>query len=159
MATSPAKAETAPVTKDVTVERLLSIVQTHDGGIRQLDLVMDRMKENLQGRVATLNNNKIESMARALFDDDSETGKAMKAVLLRLKKNGEIVTEISPFDVYGLYPLTEVGLANQYVDPTSLWADVDTYETDPLYYRLTELGSSVANRVIGLEEERNKLKR
>ena len=158
MATIPAKAKTAPVTKDVTVERLLSIVQAHNDGIRQLDLFMDRMKENLQGRVATLNNNKIESMARALFDDDSETGKAMKAVLLKLKKNGEIVTE-NPFNIDGLYDLTEVGLANQYVDPTSLWADVDTYETDPFYYRLTELGSSVANRVIGLEEERNKLKR
>jgi hypothetical protein len=103
-------------------------------------------QENLTKSFETTKNGvievKVKEIAGILNSDDSELGKAMKQLLLDIKAKGDVTAE-EPFSVPGLMELEGAKLIDRYVAPSSLWADVDTYETDPATYVLTPLGRKV----------------
>ncbi len=103
-------------------------------------------------------------IAMALAADDSEAGMDMKRLLQAApsyectdltkeswgwKHSAPVTSERDPFD-----SLLNARLLATYVPPSSLWADVDTYDTDPTYYILTELGRRVVEKLRGPAEKR-----
>ncbi len=118
---------------------LLRTVNKYYGAVKEAQAEYAR---NISAAVTA----KTKEMARAIDTDDSDDGKRMKDILLSLREGGCMPTE-SPFLVRGLSELESIKLVKPDVNPASLYADIDTYETDPTVYVLTDIGRIVANRI------------
>lgn len=120
-------------------ESLVSLRDHHTAAVQGLTESFERARD---GMVKA----RVTEIVEALGKDDTETGKAMRDLLVSLRNTGSLQTR-NPFEVPGLMTLEDAKLVDRYVAPTSLWAGVDSYETDPAKYVLTHLGKMVAERL------------
>ncbi len=93
-------------------------------------------------RVAVLN------IAKELAGDKTENGKNMRDILSELSAKGEIKSYGLPV---GMWDLKEAKLVRTDVSPSSLYADIDTYETDPTTFVLTETGRKVTAKLLEIQ--------
>ncbi len=136
--------------KETVVERVISIVdnlatETVKIRTRQLSTV-EKLRGGYEKRQKELTESKSKEIAELLSNDVSETGKAMKDLLLLIKEKGKFETH-ETFSHIGLLELQKAKLIDVYVNPTSLYADVDTYETDPTCFILTPMGRKVCDKL------------
>ena len=146
------KIGTVPGTKDAAAEKILSITKTRKDTTAEMQKELDGVVLRYEQLTAKLLSQSIEEIVVFLLNDDSATAKEMRELL----KKGRLETYNYPGDA--THTLVEAGLMQTFVPPSSLWADVDTYETDPTYYVLTPFGSNVASKIKELAEQRNKLR-
>lgn len=138
--------ERAPIV--VTLE---SIAAGLEGRVATLRRDATRDISRIQEKHRELRNAVTESRVGAMFEvlalDKSETGKAMRDMLLLIREKGSFKT----YEAWAhkeLIDLESVGLVTTYVSPVALWVDVDTYETDPIEYVLTSIGRGVVDLLV-----------
>jgi hypothetical protein len=132
------------------VEKLISISKVLETESSKINASykeqVNKLQESHGSKLNELNVSKVKEISETLSVDNSETGKAMKNLLLQIGKNHSFET-YEPLGHRGLWELERVKLVTQHVNPTSLWAGVDTYETDPTRYALTPLGKNVYDKL------------
>lgn len=133
--------------KDSIREKVTSISKTLRDEINALNSSStnsaNRLQQTYQKKESEILEAKVKEIFKALSEDKSETGKEMRDLLVSMREKS--VTTHDPLGNRGLMALEGAKLVENYVSPVSLWADVDTYESDPMGYILTKTGRKVAD--------------